>query len=177
MIAANINDSAFSWPPDTPDCIESALCCNGGQKCRVGRLDVARNHAGTRTLTDGASPCAPPTASCSHTAVRSFSSTAAVVSPVICCLMDHWFPGARMLLLRSSDVAASCPESCALQCADVDDYFSIQSSSKPITYALAMQERGEEFVHSYIGACTPQAPLHPHAVGRDDASTGCVCSS
>ena len=34
---------------------------------------------------------------------------------------------------------------------DVDDYFSIQSTSKPVTYGMALAERGEDFVHSYIG--------------------------
>lgn len=34
---------------------------------------------------------------------------------------------------------------------DTDDYFSIQSSSKPITYALAIKERSEEFVHKWVG--------------------------
>lgn len=34
---------------------------------------------------------------------------------------------------------------------DVDDYFSIQSTSKPVTYGMALAERGEDFVHSYVG--------------------------
>ena len=61
---------------------------------------------------------------------------------------------------------------------DVDDYFSIQSTSKPVTYGMALAERGEDFVHSYIGGpnmlTTPPVPraipvLHSqacHLVGR-----------
>jgi len=36
----------------------------------------------------------------------------------------------------------------------VDDYFSIQSTSKPITYAMAVTERSQEFVERYVG-CEP----------------------
>lgn len=43
---------------------------------------------------------------------------------------------------------------------DVNDYFSIQSSSKPITYGMALAERGEEFVHSYVGEVSFAVP-HP----------------
>lgn len=42
-----------------------------------------------------------------------------------------------------------------------DDYFSIQSSSKPLTYAMALKECGEEKVHSYVGA--PATPRRSHA--------------
>ena len=44
---------------------------------------------------------------------------------------------------------------------DTDDYFSIQSSSKPVTYALALRERGEKFVHSYVGEDPAPSPLPP----------------
>jgi hypothetical protein len=43
---------------------------------------------------------------------------------------------------------------------DTDDYFSIQSSSKPITYALAIKERSEEFVHKWVGELLPP-PFFP----------------
>ncbi len=42
---------------------------------------------------------------------------------------------------------------------DTDDYFSIQSSSKPLTYALALKERGEKFVHDYVGGGSAPASL------------------
>ena len=35
---------------------------------------------------------------------------------------------------------------------DVDDYFSIQSTSKVMTFATAVREVGEEKVLSYVGA-------------------------
>lgn len=35
---------------------------------------------------------------------------------------------------------------------DADDSFCVQSCSKPITYCLALEEHGEEFVHKYVGA-------------------------
>lgn len=34
---------------------------------------------------------------------------------------------------------------------DSDDYFCVQSCSKPITYCLALEEQGEDVVHSYVG--------------------------
>ncbi|MBC7999348.1 MAG: glutaminase A [Leptolyngbya sp.] len=34
---------------------------------------------------------------------------------------------------------------------DSEDYFCVQSCSKPITYCLALEEQGEEIVHSYVG--------------------------
>ena len=34
---------------------------------------------------------------------------------------------------------------------DADDYFCVQSCSKPITYCLALDELGEETVHNYVG--------------------------
>lgn len=34
---------------------------------------------------------------------------------------------------------------------DAQDYFCVQSCSKPITYCLALEEQGEEIVHSYVG--------------------------
>jgi glutaminase len=49
---------------------------------------------------------------------------------------------------------------------DVDDYFSIQSTSKPVTYGMALAERGEDFVHSYIGGqplCLPLPVTHVFA--------------
>jgi glutaminase len=35
---------------------------------------------------------------------------------------------------------------------DADDFFCVQSCSKPITYCLALEENGEEEVHNYVGA-------------------------
>lgn len=35
---------------------------------------------------------------------------------------------------------------------DAEDYFCVQSCSKPITYCLALEARGEEEVHKYVGA-------------------------
>lgn len=34
---------------------------------------------------------------------------------------------------------------------DCDDYFCVQSCSKPMTYCLALEEQGEDIVHSYVG--------------------------
>lgn len=34
---------------------------------------------------------------------------------------------------------------------DSEDYFCVQSCSKPITYCLALEEQGEDIVHSYVG--------------------------
>ncbi|MCC7530669.1 MAG: glutaminase A [Candidatus Melainabacteria bacterium] len=34
---------------------------------------------------------------------------------------------------------------------DSDDYFCVQSCSKPMTYCLALEEQGEDVVHSYVG--------------------------
>lgn len=34
---------------------------------------------------------------------------------------------------------------------DCDDYFCVQSCSKPVTYCLALEEQGEDIVHSYVG--------------------------
>jgi glutaminase len=34
---------------------------------------------------------------------------------------------------------------------DCDDYFCVQSCSKPMTYCLALEEQGEDVVHSYVG--------------------------
>lgn len=34
---------------------------------------------------------------------------------------------------------------------DADDFFCVQSCSKPITYCLALEEHGEETVHKYVG--------------------------
>ncbi len=34
---------------------------------------------------------------------------------------------------------------------DCDDYFCVQSCSKPVTYCLALEEQGEDVVHSYVG--------------------------
>ena len=35
---------------------------------------------------------------------------------------------------------------------DADDFFCIQSCSKPVTYCLALDENGENEVHNYVGA-------------------------
>ncbi|MBX9949348.1 MAG: glutaminase A [Candidatus Obscuribacterales bacterium] len=34
---------------------------------------------------------------------------------------------------------------------ECDDYFCVQSCSKPVTYCLALEEQGEDVVHSYVG--------------------------
>ena len=34
---------------------------------------------------------------------------------------------------------------------DADDFFCVQSCSKPITYCLALEQNGEETVHQYVG--------------------------
>ncbi|MBX9685204.1 MAG: glutaminase A [Candidatus Obscuribacterales bacterium] len=34
---------------------------------------------------------------------------------------------------------------------DADDFFCVQSCSKPITYCLALEENGENIVHNYVG--------------------------
>ena len=54
---------------------------------------------------------------------------------------------------------------------DTDDYFSIQSSSKPLTYALALKERGEKFVHDYVGG--EPAPCHILSACR--TFSACCC--
>jgi glutaminase len=35
---------------------------------------------------------------------------------------------------------------------DADDFFCVQSCTKPITYCLSLEENGEEEVHNYVGA-------------------------
>jgi len=47
----------------------------------------------------------------------------------------------------------------------VNDYFSIQSTSKPITYAVALEERGQEFVHDFVGAPLPR-PLPAYVCSK-----------
>lgn len=42
---------------------------------------------------------------------------------------------------------------------DTEDYFCIESTSKPITYALAVKEQSEKVVHSYVGANAACAQL------------------
>ena len=46
-----------------------------------------------------------------------------------------------------------------LDIGDVHDYFSIQSSSKIVTWATALQEVGEQTLHSYVGAPSPHLPV------------------
>ena len=44
---------------------------------------------------------------------------------------------------------------------DVDDYFSIQSTSKVVTFAMALAEVGEKETLSYVGAVSPSIMLRP----------------
>ena len=47
---------------------------------------------------------------------------------------------------------------------DVDDYFSIQSTSKVVTFAMALAEVGEKETLSYVGASPPGVTLRATSV-------------
>ncbi|MCX5968357.1 MAG: glutaminase A [Cyanobacteria bacterium] len=60
-------------------------------------------------------------------------------------------------ILRDADpdkwgVALCSVDGQRLEIGDVDTYHSIQSVSKPITYAFAIEEEGTDFVHQFVGA-------------------------
>ncbi|CAG9467279.1 unnamed protein product [Pedinophyceae sp. YPF-701] len=53
---------------------------------------------------------------------------------------------------------------------ETNDYFTIQSTSKPITYAMAVTERGRDFTHSYVGQEPSGRPFNDHGLMLDGSN-------